>query len=246
MTSIESAAPLAPAKQYVCSFDIERAGKQFKWSTFAVGVCFGTLNGTMLKKEIFACPITPEVDFEPRCWHTFWIKYPEVLAEIAKYTTTNHLRKLHDWLVNLEREYGPFGRKHEDTVKFRWCSDNPQYDGGALSREFGALGYDTLLSEMFDDYVSTDDPTEQEAALTKKQQALVESLLTSPHDHNPHNDAAQIFQRLCAVKLVLACTRVTVNDDGDEVVHIDMEHFQRGRANFVDIPLQTQPTVSGR
>jgi hypothetical protein len=239
--------------EYVCAIDIERIGKEFDYGVLAVGVCFGTADGRMLHKWAFCGRVPDKEKFEKRCWDEFWVNYPEQLKLIDESATENHISALHARFLWLQKQYGPFGRKHRKTVSFRWCSDNGPYDFGMVNLEFSKLGLPTTCAEMFDDYVPTDDPTEQEAKLTQKQQALIALCITVPHDHCPWNDAAQHYQRLCGVKLVHDCTTVLVLKDadlaetdpekrllkgGDEVISIDMKKFEAARARFTDIPVE--------
>ena len=71
------------------------------------------------------------------------------------------------------------------------------------------IGTGSTMAEMFDDYVPTDDPSEQIAHMTPLQQQLVEKHVTAPHDHWPVNDATQIYQQRVGIKRVADATTIT-------------------------------------
>lgn len=190
-------------KRFILAIDIERQGGDFDYGILAIGVCFGEEDGTILKTAMFAKPVPGVEEFDKKCWDDFWSKNQDVLVEIGKHGTDNHIQKFREWLAALEIEYGPFGRKHQDSVKLKLASDNPAYDLGHIMVEFNKIGIPRGVAECFDDYVPTDDPSEQERGLTKAERAEAHSFVTAKHTHNPVDDATGIFQLLCGVKHVL-------------------------------------------
>jgi len=237
-------------KKFKLAVDIETIGKEAERGILAVGLCFGKDDGTIIEKRAFCSKVPPPEKFEKHCWEQFWSKFPEQLARIDACAVDDHIGKFHAFLLELEQKYGPFGRKHNREVELRLVSDNPGFDISRINFEFYRRGFPVALAEMFSDYVPTDDPTEQERGLTQRQAALVQSFITAPHDHFPSNDAAQIYQRMCAVKLVLDCTEVNhvkevapgdyhscpeTDEHAIELVEIDLKRIEAARASFNDI-----------
>jgi len=190
-------------KQYILAIDIERTGAAFKHGVWAIGACFGTDDGVVIQNQIFAKKAIDEVDYDDKTWAEFWKNMPGIRENINALAIPDHIRAFHDWLVMIERTYGPFGRRHQKTVKFRLASDNPAYDFGHIMVAFHEHGYDRGVAEMFDDYVPTDDPTEQEAGLTEEERKEAHGFARVAHTHDPRDDAAAIFQLLCGVRHVL-------------------------------------------
>jgi hypothetical protein len=191
-------------RKYLLSMDCERKGKQSKHGVWAVGVVFGLQNGTVLESRAFCSKAEPS-DFDPETLEWALKAMPEAMARINNEAISNHMRALFDYLMDLQTRYGPFGRKHKDTVHLRFCSDNPAYDMHWISTEFHKMFGDesTTVAEMFDDYCPTDDPTEQERFLLPEERRYVEDCVKRvPHDHYPLNDAMQIYVRQCALEVV--------------------------------------------
>ena len=204
---LRSDAPVAPIadapKKYFLAVDIERVGPDFKYGILAIGACFGTSDGTIIEQRAFCAKVPPAENFDPKCWSEFWSKYPEVLKRINGAATGAPITLFHHWLLELQIRFGPFGRKHKDKVNFKLVSDNPAYDIGMINLEFFKLGLTRSMAEMFDDYVPTDDPSEQVRAMTADQKKRVDAFIKAPHDHWPVNDATQIFQQRCGIAAVL-------------------------------------------
>ncbi len=191
----------APKEIYI-AVDIERVGASFKYGILAIGACVGFSNGVIIEKRMFASKVPPKEGFEPRTYD-WWQQFPDVLQHINNHAEPDHIRKFHAWLLELDRVWGPFGRDNVGKVKARLVSDNPAYDIGVINLEFYKLFGDEAkpMAEMFSaGYVPTDDPTEQEAFLSAAQHEFVEAFITAPHDHNPENDATQIYQRRCGLR----------------------------------------------
>lgn len=188
---------------YYLAVDIERVGAGFHYGILAVGACFGKSNGTIIEQPAFCSKVPPQEGFDPVCWSTFWHKFPKTLERIDKEAIPNHIEALHTWLLNLETKYGPFGRKHKDKVVLRLLSDNPAFDIGMINLEFNKAGLPRPMAEMWDDYVPTDDPTEQVRGLTEEQMVVVNSFITCENNHWPVDDATRIFQMRCGITAVL-------------------------------------------
>lgn len=191
-------------KRYILAVDIERTGKAFDYGVWAVGACFGTDDGQVLEVAQYARHMKDEVDYDPETWSDFWIKFPEIRRKINSLAVTDPIGEFHGWLVQLQDKYGPFGRKFNKRAKLTLASDNPAYDFGHLMVEFSKKGFTRGIAEMFTDYVSTEDPSEQESALLPDERVEVQASLTAPHSHEPIDDAMMIFQQLVGVRKVLA------------------------------------------
>ena len=192
-------------KCYYLSIDIERVGADFHYGVLAVGAVFGTTDGTVLAQADFCSTVPPPEQFEPDCWQRFWSQHPAILERINANATEDHIGKFHTWLLDLEKRYGPFGRKHAEAggAKLKLVSDNPGYEWGMLSHEFFKLGKRKWIGEMFDDYVPTEDPTQQMRGLTPAQKAVVRAAEETPHDHWPVNDAKRTYEQMCAIHALL-------------------------------------------
>jgi hypothetical protein len=191
-------------KRYILAVDIERTGKAFKYGVWAVGACFGTDDGQVLEVAQYACHKEDVVDYDPETWSDFWVKFPEIRRKINSFAVKDPIGEFHNWLVQLQEKYGPFGRKYNKRAKLTLASDNPAYDFGHLMVEFAKKGFERGIAEMFDDYVSTEDPSEQDNALLPDERVEVQASLAVPHSHEPIDDAMMIFQQLVGVRKVLA------------------------------------------
>ena len=190
-------------KRYILAVDLERTGPSFRYGVWAIGACFGTDDGTILETVIGSKAAMDERDYDPKTWDEFWSKLPDIRNRINSFAVDNHMRLFHQWLEALETRYGPFGRKHTSKVKLSLASDNPGYDFGHLMVEFRKHGYEHGVAEMFDDYVSTDDPSEQENGLMPDERKEAVKMITAGHTHDPLDDAIVIFQHLCGIRRVL-------------------------------------------
>lgn len=188
-------------KEYFLAVDIESCGKG---DILAIGATFGKKDGTVIESRAFCSKVPTTADgYDKRTWEDFWIKHPDILARIDAEAIEDHIGVFHDWLLGLEKVYGPFGRRHRDTVHLRLVTDNSAFDIGEIDTYFKPR-FGHGLKHMFDDYVPDDNPTEQERFLLPGEQLLVESLVTAVHDHYPAHDSLQDFQRQCALELVAA------------------------------------------
>jgi len=199
-TSTAGGAPVEEVKSYYLSVDIERTGCAFIEGILAIGVCFGSADGTVIEQRAFCAKVPVPEDFDEDCWNEFWSKHTDVLDRIDAAATPTPFEDFYAFLLELESKYGPFGRKYTDKVRFKYLSDNPGYDIGHLS----VLAYQhnkrLHLQEMFTDYVNVADPTEQIRGLPAVEQARVKKACEHvPHDHWPVNDATKIFHMQCAV-----------------------------------------------
>lgn len=201
----EQAVPETEQKCYYLSIDIERVGADFHYGVLAVGAVLGTTDGKVLEEGVFCDTVPPPEKFEPACWDRFWSQHPAALARINENATEKHIEKFHTWLLDLEKKYGPFGRKHAEAggAKLKLVSDNPGYEWGFLSREFEKLKKPKWIAEMFDDYVPTEDPSQQMRGLTPEQKATVRAAEKTPHDHWPLNDAKRTYEQMCAIHALL-------------------------------------------
>jgi len=190
--------------EYYLSIDIERIGPDFKYGILAIGICFGKSDGTIIEQRAFCDKVPTKDRFDQRTWNEFWSKFPEILSRIDKEAISDHIKVFNDYLIELEKKYGPFGRKNKDKVVFKLLSDNPGYDMGMINLEFYKSHFlSKSIAEMFNDYVSTDDPTQIMRGMNKEQRKEVEKYITAPHDHWPVNDATQIYQMRCGIKSVM-------------------------------------------
>jgi hypothetical protein len=201
------AAAVAPEerKEYWLALDLERLGPEYAYGVLAIGVCFGTPDGTVLDARAFCGRVPEQSGFDAYCWSSFWSKFPDVLARIDSEAQDDHVLACYRWLCELEAKYGPFGRRHAAQRKLVLLSDNPAYDFGVLGAEIAHLRGRAVarpISEMFDDYVPTDDPGEQLTFASAEQRERVFSYVTAPHDHYPANDATQIFQMRAGIRAV--------------------------------------------
>jgi len=191
-------------KRYILAVDIERTGPAFRYGVWSIGACFGTDDGTILETFISSKTAVDEKDYDPETWTEFWSKLPVIRERVNSFAVEDHIREFHVWLEALETRYGPFGRKHTSKVKLSLASDNPGYDFGHLMVEFHKHGYERGVAEMFSDYVSTDDPSEQENGLIPDEREEAKKFITAGHTHDPLDDAIAIFQHLCGIRRVLA------------------------------------------
>lgn len=197
--------PVNAAPEIYCSIDIERIGPDFGYGILAIGVCVGWSDGTIIEQRAFCTQVPEKEGFEQVCWESFWCKHPDILVRIHQNAMANHVSAFHAWMLDLEKRHGPFGRKHAESggVKFKLVTDNPGYDIGLINLEFFKLGHKRPVSEMFDDYVPTSDPSEQSRGLTPLQKKIMNSFMVTPHDHWPVNDATRTFEQMCGVKTAL-------------------------------------------
>jgi hypothetical protein len=188
-------------EEYFLAIDIESCGKG---DILAIGATFGKKDGTVIESRAFCSkpPSTP-AGYDKHTWEEFWINHPQILARIDAEAIEDHIGVFHDWLLGLEKIYGPFGRRHREEVHLRLITDNAAYDLGEIDTHFKPR-FGHGIKHMFDDYVPDDNPTEQERFLLPKERELVESMITAVHDHYPAHDSLQDFQRQCALELVAA------------------------------------------
>jgi len=244
----EPAAAADQVKELYLTVDIERWGKQFYHGVGAIGACFGDAGGNIIEQKAFCSKVPPKDDFEKRTWDEFWSKHPDVLARIDAAAVPNALGAFKEWVLDIEKKHGPFGRKHRGNVKLKLISDNPAYDIGNINlelfktevadlllaievdekldldflhRQMKTLGQGCALAELFDDYVATDDPSEQIRHMTPLQKQLVAEHVTAPHDHWPVNDATQIYQQRVGVKRVADATTVIEVKKGKTITFIE-------------------------
>ena len=85
-------------------------------------------------------------------------------------------------------------------VNFKYVSNNPGYDLSKINVEFSKRGYEYPLQEMFLDYVSVSDPTEQIRQMCAAQRQDIFETVTAVHDHWPLNDATAIYQAMCGIE----------------------------------------------
>ena len=197
-TSLGSGLP--PRRDYLCAIDIERAGPHFHHGIMAIGVCFGHANGKVLEQQVFCWAVPPEEEFDPDTW-TWWQQFPDVLARIDRERISHPLDEFQQFMVDLERKYGPFGRKHNDTTRFELVSDNPAYDIGHINLQLHLAGFVYPLAEMFDDYVSTSDPTEQITLASPALRKKLQDAMKTPHTHWPVDDATRDYELQCAIEM---------------------------------------------
>lgn len=179
------------------SIDIERASPDFSSPILAIGVCFGRDDGTILEQRAFCHSVPPRDEFEPSC-SAFWAQHEAVLARIDAEAVPTPIRDFHAWLVQCEKKYGPFGRKHQDKTKLVIVTDCA-YDLAHIAVAFDRLSLRRGVQEMFDDYVSHADPTERIRGLPAKTRAEIEAQLRTPHDHWPVNDATRTYELMVEV-----------------------------------------------
>ena len=173
--------------EYGLSVDVEMAGPELNRDLLAIGVTFGSKDGTIIKQAAFCSRVPKPEEFHPRTWSEFWVKHQPILERINAAATDNPIQEFNDWVRDLEKQYGPFGRKHKQKVRFNLITDNPGCDIGRINVAL-MLKVDPKhpgLAEMFDDYASTEDPTEQVKGMTPDQVREANRLVTAPHDHWP-------------------------------------------------------------
>jgi hypothetical protein len=103
------------------------------------------------------------------------------------------------------------------------------------------IGKGSALAEIFDDYVPTDDPSEQICHMTPAQKQLVEGHVTAVHDHWPVSDATHIYQERCGIKRVAEATTVmqvkkgkTIRFTEDcEIVYVNQAMLAKNRVGGV-------------
>jgi len=184
------------------SVDIECEGKEHERGILAIGMVLGTGDGRVLATRAFCGRASP-FGIDERTWKEFWIKYQHVLERIASEAVDDHIGAMYNWLVSLEKLFGPFGRSNKHNVDLHIVSDNPAYDIGRINLELYKRGYRTSLAEMFKDYVPTDDPTEQIRGLTADRRAQVKTWIKTPHTHWPVDDAMRTYEQRCGVEAVI-------------------------------------------
>lgn len=191
--------------EYGLSLDVEMAGPELNRELLAIGAVFGKKDGTIIKQAAFCSRVPSPLEFNQLTWSEFWVKHQSILMRIDSAATDNPIQEFNNWVLDLEKQYGPFGRKHKQKVRFNLITDNPGCDIGRINVAL-MLKVDPKhpgLAEMFDDYVSTDDPTEQIKGMHPQQVRDANQFVTAPHDHWPVNDATETFQLWCGVKRVL-------------------------------------------
>lgn len=202
-TSADNDDDIVIPEEYVLAVDVEMDGPQMDRSLLAIGSTFGKKNGEILHRRAF-CRVPVIEDFDPETWEQFWHQFPDVLERIKKEAIDNHVAEFRVWVLSLEKIYGPFGRKHNDKVKFKLLSDNPSYDYLRVANGFRDLNpKNKPMAEMFSDYVKTEDPTEQMKGMTLAQQAEVMKQVKTTTTHWPVDDATKVFEMWCAIKRVL-------------------------------------------
>lgn len=201
-TEAVSASSVIETPEYGLSIDVEMAGPEMNRDLLAIGATFGKKDGTIIKQADFCSRVPKPEEFHPRTWNEFWVNHQEILKRIDAAAVAKPIREFDKWLRDLEKEYGPFGRKHKQKVRFSLISDNPGCDIGRINAAFMRLVDPAHpgLADMFDDYVETDDPTEQIKGMNLRQAAEANRTVTALHDHWPVNDATETFQLWCGVK----------------------------------------------
>lgn len=191
---------MSTAKEYLLSVDIECTGPQLGRSIMAIGAVFGMPDGTVIQKRSFCGAVPAPDQFDPKTWE-FWSQFPDILARIQQQSEPDHERNFYHWLEALNIIYGPFGQNGKP--KLRLLSDNPGYDLAKIAVRFYAFfGPDTkTVAEMFG-YMPTSDPSEQQELATEEQLKVIKSYMTSPHNHEPSDDALHIFQNYIGVQAV--------------------------------------------
>lgn len=197
------------------SIDIETISPDYSVPIAAVGLVVGDEKGNVLDRRAFCHKYNEaQMDSETK---KFWDQFPYVLERIRAEAVADPMAELHTYLVNLEKKYGPFGRKHKDRVEFKWLCDNPGFDISRINSEFKDRGW-RPLAEMFDDYVSTDDPSEQMRGLTPMQKNRVDSYVKTPHTHWPVDDAEETYEQYIGIEKTLQATTYAKLFDGSEKV----------------------------
>jgi hypothetical protein len=174
-------------------------GPDLTHELLAAGIVLGTGDGKVLFKRLFGTRARQE-DFDKKTWDEFWCKFPDALAQIEAAATARPIKDVYDCLMGVEEKYGPLGRRHEKKVVFKFISDNPGYDLGKLAVAFRDAGYKRLPQEIFDDYVSCQDPTEQMRTMSPQTKQRVLARVKTQKDHNPVNDALRNYELLLAIK----------------------------------------------
>ncbi len=208
--------------KYRLAIDTEQIGKKFKYPIIAIGAVFGDNEGNIIRSAIFCSKVpeammqalkkgeplkddAPELQgdtFEMECFNDFWLNHKAILERIDAAADGDCVEKFREWLLTLERDFGKFGRKFKKTVDFKLVSDNPGYDISKINCEFYRRGFELPLQEMFSDYVSVSDPSEQIRHMHPAQRIDLLEYVTALHDHWPLNDATRIYQIMCGIEMV--------------------------------------------
>lgn len=190
---------------YYCSIDIEKSQSVQGVGIIAVGLVLTNGAGVVLAEKCFSTAGATWL-FD---WRTmqFWAQHPAILERIDENSRESPLTaaNLHEWLMEINKTYGPFGRQHAGKRKFRWICDNPAYDIGQVNLLLSsAFPNSKPLAEYFDDYVPTSDPTEQYEGLLAAEKRIVDEQLITPHSHYPTEDAKRDIEMYVAIQNVLA------------------------------------------
>lgn len=209
-------------KKFFLAIDTEQIGKNFKYPIIAIGAVFGDDEGNIIRTGIFCSKVpdammqavakgeklkddAPELQgdtFEQACFNDFWLNHKEILVKINDAADGDCVTKFRDWLLKLEQDFGKFGRKFKKTVDFKLVSNNPGYDISKINCEFFRRGFEFPVQEMFSDYVSVSDPSQQIQHIETAQRVDLLEYVTAQHDHWPLNDATQIYQIMCGIEMV--------------------------------------------
>jgi hypothetical protein len=209
------------AGKILIAFDIEKTGAyNKKHKILSYGIVVGNEEGKILEKfhvnlnvkwpDAYASvdptadnKILDYGDFEPRCWDEFWSKKikPSVIEDLKKNAIDQKegFTQLASWLDEIEKKYA--GQK----IKF--LSDNPSYDIAALDimlEEY--CGRAPIRYDSTGKYRGLSDPWDMLDLVGNKRKYYmdkVNELIGSPnsHDHNPANDAEEIYRMYLAAKL---------------------------------------------
>lgn len=204
--------PPTTTEMYI-SVDIEKYGDTFVDKIGMIGTCLGDGNGKVIERRAFCAPVPPPSEFQPRCWNSFWVHFPDILKRIQEESVASPsvVSRFDAYLADVEQRFGPWLPREAHTPpparRLVLISDNPAYDltqiDVARSREYGATWSVRYSPGEHHVYLSVEDPSTAYDALPREQQAIVDAYLKQhapPHTHWAVDDAERMYHQYIAIQ----------------------------------------------
>lgn len=178
------------------SVDIETTGGKFSNKVMAVGFAIGDKQGNIYELKQFNLEFSNE-DFSKKCFEEFWVKYPEQILELKKNALpqAQGWTKICEYIDGLEQKYS----------KLKFVTDNASFDHAFIN--YNLERYCDRLPMRYSStgkYRSVVAPDDMLAMIPDQTLEKLMAHLNKkyPHDHNPVNDAVNIYhQYVYALKI---------------------------------------------